>query len=428
MEYYSAQWDGRLERFIAGAQDNYVQLSMPKAKPTDPAIAVDGGDGTNTAVDNVHCPARLYGCIQFLDNMVVVQGSGKDFESEHIPIERWFGDQRNVPYFQQPFVLNSQAPEKFTFFINGTDGTPDAIWQITIPENLKDVGAQTPKMLYSLPEDVYDYVLGGWTEGKSDPSVFVGMNDHSLFYASSATDAKVVARRLPSRFAKPVDFHSYFDNYTQSILGPLSHAKTVSVGVLDSDSKVIALTGWPHDQLNTGDEYIWLTTDAGSKWIDITGNIAVATGTSAKARPSGIRFIEFSERKTAAIVVGTVSGVYVAWLHEILDGSVEWYRLGTCKDFPLVIAKDIRYEPYADVLVIATLGRGVWTLRDAKANLLKSWEAARSGVCRSTTSFNPKSSLKYFPKPATCGSTTPDRAAVEASLGKLKKTLKEDDH
>jgi len=46
-------------------------------------------------------------------------------------------------------------------------------------------------------------------------------------------------------------------------------------------------------------------------------------------------------------------------------------RFGTCDEFPIVLNADLSYEHYSDTLVAATMGRGIYTLKNAKDALLK---------------------------------------------------------
>ena len=63
-----------------------------------------------------------------------------------------------------------------------------------------------------------------------------------------------------------------------------------------------------------------------------------------------------------ALLVGTVSGVFISWT----DGLGKWSRLGSCADLPLVKVAGLTHEHYSDTLVAATMGRGVYALRGAR--------------------------------------------------------------
>jgi len=113
---------------------------------------------------------------------------------------------------------------------------------------------------------------------------------------------------------------------------------------------------------NDGNEGVWITSDAGTTWSDITGNLVSVTGTVGKARPSGLLFIPISSKKNTAILAGTTRGVYYTWL---TGSNNKWNRLGTCSQFPAVLTMDLSYTPEDDTLLIATMGRGIYTVTSA---------------------------------------------------------------
>ena len=71
---------------------------------------------------------------------------------------------------------------------------------------------------------------------------------------------------------------------------------------------------------------------------------------------------------TAALLVGTVSGVYITPTDPRRLG--QWTRLGTLADLPLVLTMGLSHEPHSDTLVAATFGRGVYVMRGATAVLV----------------------------------------------------------
>ena len=88
----------------------------------------------------------------------------------------------------------------------------------------------------------------------------------------------MVERPLPMVFAMPVTLEYDATNNGARILGPLTHARTVSMAISSSDSRVVAVTGWSNIKSNEGDESIFLTTDAGRTWKNVTGNVRSASG------------------------------------------------------------------------------------------------------------------------------------------------------
>ncbi|HVG09607.1 MAG TPA: RTX toxin [Thermoanaerobaculia bacterium] len=98
---------------------------------------------------------------------------------------------------------------------------------------------------------------------------------------------------------------------------------------------------------------IYRTTDAGTTWTDVTGDIGVF-------EPSVLRSAAFIHTlQGAALAVGTNRGIYLA---SARDGYASWNLLGG--SMPTAPVLDLRYEAQSDKLVAGLLGRGAWTLSD----------------------------------------------------------------
>ena len=80
-------------------------------------------------------------------------------------------------------------------------------------------------------------------------------------------------------------------------------------------------------------------------------------------RPSAIALVDLADAHTSALLLGTVSGVYVTWTDVGRLG--QWTRLGSCAELPLVLTLGLSYEPSSDTLVAATFGRGVYVMHQA---------------------------------------------------------------
>lgn len=137
-----------------------------------------------------------------------------------------------------------------------------------------------------------------------------------------------------------------------------------------------------------------MTRDAGQSWKDATGNLAEATATIAQARLAGLLLVDFAELGASALLTGTVNGAFLSWTDNI--GS--WSRLGTCDDLPLVLVAGLSYEPYSDVLIASTFGRGVYVLKKAKEALAKARAQQDAGSCDATMLWTPSSSAASFPE------------------------------
>lgn len=64
--------------------------------------------------------------------------------------------------------------------------------------------------------------------------------------------------------------------------------------------------------------------------------------------------------KKQYLLVGTTRGVYATPVGQGVAPA--WSRFGTCAQFPIVLTLGLTYDEKDDVLVAATMGRGVYML------------------------------------------------------------------
>ena len=418
MEFLTAHWDAADARWVGGAQDNDVQLAPPACAPDDAALGINFGDGTVTAVDNSQTPARIFGTTQFygqrdLDRVTGgrsdagmgighagrrrLDGDGDDDDDGSddapgfinsgllfrqgpltlaVPLEKWFPISAQFPLFVQPFQLNAAAPTQLVIFANGSAGgaaNASGWYGVELPPGLSDPDDVAEPTLLAETEaraSVLDFRVGGVTGGAADPAVLVGVNSTHFYHRASpaaVTDA-VVIRALPTTFTEPSILA-----YTAAgdpLIGPVSHGQTVFLAVHPGDSSTSAVTGWSSVRDNAaGADSVWLTTDAGDTWMDATGDLAAATATVGRARPSGLLLLG------DALLVGTVAGVFVS--HPEAGSPVKWSRLGLCSDLPLVLVMGLSHEAGSDTLVAATMGRGIYVLANATQALAQHRKSQR---------------------------------------------------
>lgn len=398
MEFLYAHWDSRLERFVGGAQDNDVQVSLPRAKGEMRSMGLFGGDGAKTDVDNVHCPARLFGSVQNLDAMSYVQGD--PLEIVPLRISETFKSVWNFPDFVVACGLNTQNPDEFLFFVNASEpGYKKGIYMINVPgptstEKLK------PKMALQTNDHILAFVAGGYTDNKPDSSLIIAVSATTFYYQTSGV---LKTHPLPNLFFTPIDFVLEIDN--NWILGPLSHGSTMFVSASPANSSRVVVTGWPAFLL--GSEAIFFSGDAGATWQNIFGDLSDALENPAKVRPQGIKIIEFTEEGFDAIVVGTVNGVFVSYIdHSHSDDTQHWTRFGQSSGgvpkFPLVMVAGLSYEHYSDTLVAATYGRGVYTIENAKMELYRHKIQLEQKTCQVKDPPKPQSSARLFPPQEAC--------------------------
>jgi len=416
LELISAHYDPNDGRYVMGAQDNCAIVTKMNSTPLNVGFGFVEGDGTVTTVDSQASPSRLFGTTQFLGVGTIendptskrtattsTADSGDDDDDDNddcgglcfaqgdnfiqIDVETYFPEASSFPFFVQPYTLNRQDPTLLHFWANASASRPSAFYQFSIPYSVKgkdDIEAPTKLQENPSGAMIMDFVSGGYTDGKADPNLLLGISNTHLYVRSlidQGLNSTMVERSLPVSFAAPVTLE--YDNFNIGvrILGPLTHARTVSMAVSPSDSRIVAVTGWPSVDNNSGDEVIFVTMDAGKTWHNITGNLRTASGVSGKVRPSGMLLLDLplqeDGRLTLALLVGTSNGIFVSFLSEDLVTATrepdhqKWTRLGTCKEFPIVLTADIDYEPTSDRLVAATYGRGIYILKGAKKKLLQ---------------------------------------------------------
>lgn len=423
MEFVSAHWDPTGKRWVGGAQDNTVMFALHNASATDRAIGFIFGDGTVTAVDAAAKPSpRLWGATQNLGNFVdddmrprrrsgmrdaiggmrrvaqVGQGSwrkdgGEDATSYGfgfwqdgrgfvgVPLLRWFSTVQ-FPFFSQPFALLSTDPSTVMMYAGSGSGSQATfatrgIYRISVPYSVSRPADISPPALELATEgDVYTLIAGGMTAGKSDPSVLIGMNDTHMLHRSAASHQRTLYRKLPSRFARPIVFDYVKDKATgrfEYVLGPTSHDKTVSLAASPVDSALVALTGWTSLLDNRGKEAIWVSSDAGATFIEVTADLRAATGTIGQIRPSALLLVPLPAIQGHALLVGTAAGVYVTILTQGHEGDAAtsgWSRFGACSSLPLVLVAGLSHEPKDDTLIAATMGRGVYVVHNATPALM----------------------------------------------------------
>jgi photosystem II stability/assembly factor-like uncharacterized protein len=90
--------------------------------------------------------------------------------------------------------------------------------------------------------------------------------------------------------------------------------------------------------------YIWKSTDFGSSWKDISGNIPVGP----------VNVIREDPVNKDILYAGTDAGVFVS-----KDGGAKWEILGN-RFFGYV--HDLAVHPRDNMIIIATHGRGMWVL------------------------------------------------------------------
>ncbi len=112
------------------------------------------------------------------------------------------------------------------------------------------------------------------------------------------------------------------------------------------------------------DNAVFKTDDMGGDWTDITGDLFQLIDSDG-LKVDKILSLEFmSGLNDDAIVVGTNIGIFATLLS---TPDSRWFEMGS--RLPNVPIWDLDFDPSDDVMVVATLGRGVWKMTEVGGDI-----------------------------------------------------------
>jgi photosystem II stability/assembly factor-like uncharacterized protein len=120
------------------------------------------------------------------------------------------------------------------------------------------------------------------------------------------------------------------------------HVSRLTASAYQAGTVFLSLNGMRDDDFT---DYLFKSTDYGKTWTDISANI-----------PGGpVNVIREDPKNENVLYAGTDVGVYVT-----MDAGRSWHVLGG--NLPSVYVHDLVVHPRDGILVIATHGRGMWTV------------------------------------------------------------------
>jgi hypothetical protein len=213
-----------------------------------------------------------------------------------------------APQFYTPLKLNAVDPLRL--IIGGSNAVYESF---TAGSTIVEIGRGIV-VNDSLGLEAIAY--GGWQGGVANPDVlYVGAG------------ARVFVRTGPPPDSPLIQSQTYFGGTVRDIA--LDAGDWSTAYVIDNDD-------------------VFVTTDAGVSWREITGNLT----------DLDLRAVVFVQAATSLVLVGGRSGVF----QMSVDAPDVWTRLGT--GLPEAPVFDLDYNSEDDVLVAGTLGRGAWLLPD----------------------------------------------------------------
>ncbi|MEZ6127297.1 MAG: proprotein convertase P-domain-containing protein [Planctomycetaceae bacterium] len=341
VEYHSVTYDTISNVIIGGSQDNGTHVQEAPDSNRFVRLNVGGDDGGDVAVDTV-----------------TLAGSGQSIR---------YVSSTNLQNFRSIVfdAANNQVGGVTPRALTTTDGTT------VVPQ------VHTPIAVNQAPASV-DFPFGsraivvGAANGIYE-SVNQGNTAHNAGIGIRVTDLVAGPLVYGGRGSTTADDNPYVI-YAGDATGSV-HVRTESAGTFNETN----FSGGAIRDIET-DPNQWrtafavnatsvqMTTDAGTTWTEITQNLfSVGSG-----EIFSIQYINGIVNGVNGIVVGTDRGVFAATIQDLNDTSLipgqPWFRYGS--GLPDVQIRDMEYDATDDVLVLGTLGRGAWKLKDASTFLL----------------------------------------------------------
>ena len=308
-EFHNIAYDTVSDIIIGGAQDT----GTPQQTATGALVweSVSTADGGDVAVDTTSMPgfSIRYSSFQNLGafRRRTYDGSNNLVGQAFPALMVTGGGAAFIPQFVTPVVVNEVDGSRLIF---GGANNPyesmdrgDSIVELNIGGGVN--------------QDAIAY--GGTQGGIANPNVLYIGSGASVFVRTNGTGAPVVAASYPGGRVRDI------------VMDPNDWARAV---VIDANS-------------------VYLTTNAGMTWSNVTGDLADVD----------LRSVEFVPGASGedAVVVGGRTGV----THMFVSDPGVWRTLDAA--LPTVPVYDLDYDVTDDVLVAGTLGRGAWIVTGVRA-------------------------------------------------------------
>ena len=344
-ELDSVAYDPRSGTVASGAQDNGIFITLGPQLQRQLNLSVpyfmftDVGDGESVQINSAVDPSVLYGSGQYLGGLFAYAIGSDPFEATIINV--------SIAGVESPFYTDLQlnTVDLALMMICGADGA--VCWQVDFQQDPLDPEPPV-QLLFDMGPNataISNYFYGGQRGGASYPDVFMAIAGNDFIVVKDASDA------LPRVLDSNRQWYLYRDSMQlrnpkyRLAVNPLDYYEACTPTLLSR---------------------IHYTTNFGASWLDISGNLAIITGAVADPEAWGVAIIPLSEgTEGSAILVGTTMGVYVCFSAQL--GI--WFPLTAGSDLPNVLISNLEYSAVDDLLIIATMGRGWWTLSHASHHI-----------------------------------------------------------
>ena len=327
-ELHSIDYDANTRTIMGGAQDNgAVEGSAFSNKPWQ---EISGGDGGRVRVDDLKPEYSIrYASAQNLSNFqsrqidtatgVVVEkkNPGLIVTGANESLKKYEGE---LP-FLTPLEVNKVKSDWIVI------GSKKTIYESKDRgETLTDLANK------SFTSPVGTIAYGGKSDGTDNPDVLYVSTGNELYLRSANAGTLTKLGQYPGT-----------TEIKDIVLDPKDWKKAY---VLDENA-------------------VYRTTDQGATWTNITGDLV--TG---KLGSKSLQTIEYISGDNAGgtqdgLLVGGLGGVYSITSPATATATGTWTKFGT--SLPNVVVHELNYDAKDNVLVAATMGRGAWTVQNAKS-------------------------------------------------------------
>ena len=330
-ELSSIAYDSLNDIFVSGSQDNGTPQQDASGSATWHDIT--GGDGQIVQVDNTSTPgfSIRYSSAQNLAGFKreTFDSDNKLIRSESVEMSLVGGGaifQSDELSFETEYALNSVDPRRMilaTLGTRGMDGTGMVYVSLNQGDTFDAIGTNVGH--------VNALAYGGTKDSNANPDVAYVGTDEGLWLRSGSGELQLLQA---FEGAEPQDIALDGDDWHVAY-------------VLDADGRV------------------WRTSDAGQSFDDVTGNLLDpldAGGPAASILQSIELFSNSAEPGDEIVFLGGLGGVFATdeASNPGDDEVTTWVEFGT--GLPTVQVKDVRFDPTDNLLYIATLGRGAWSV------------------------------------------------------------------
>jgi photosystem II stability/assembly factor-like uncharacterized protein len=157
-----------------------------------------------------------------------------------------------------------------------------------------------------------------------------------------------------------------------SLVPPWGRITSIDPGSFAAGTAFIAVE---RHLLGDDHPYVLRTDDYGQTWRSVAGDLP---------QDQYVRTVRQDPRNAAVLYAGTNRGVWISF-----DGGSHWQSLRL--NMPATAIYDLEVQPYANDLIVAAHGRGVWILDDLRP--LQEWAGASSS---GATLFAPRDAYRLW--------------------------------